>query len=76
MAMQKEEIMDLKTKCKHLEEVVAYYKNNTMRNEGENSVNYNKKNQPTQEQSVYMPWRSYNESMICKFTFLVGQFVR
>jgi len=55
MAMQKEEIMDLKTKCKHLEEVVAYYKNNTMRNEGENSVNYNKKNQPTQEQSVYMP---------------------
>lgn len=54
MAMQKEEIMALKTKCKHLE-AVAYYKNNTMSNEGENSVNYDKKNQPTQGQSVYKP---------------------
>jgi len=44
MAMQKEEIMALKTKCKHLEDVVAYYKSNSMNNEGENSVNYDSVN--------------------------------
>ena len=47
MEKLKKETMDLKTKCKHLEEAVAYYKNNTMSNEGEKSVNYDKKNQPT-----------------------------
>lgn len=50
MEMQKEEIMALKTKCKHLEEAVTYDKNNTMSNEGENSINYDKKKQPSQEQ--------------------------
>lgn len=55
MEMQKEEIMALKTKCKHSEEAVAYYKKNTMSNEGEKSVNYYKKKQPSQEQSVCKP---------------------
>lgn len=49
MEMQKEEIMALKNKCKHFEEVVTYFKNNTMSQEGENSVNYDNKKQPSQE---------------------------
>ena len=41
--------MALKNKYKHLEEAVTYFKTNTTRQEGENSVYYDKKNQPSQE---------------------------
>ena len=50
MEMHKEEIMALKTKCKHLEEAVTYFKNNTMSQDGKNSANYDKKKHPSQEQ--------------------------
>lgn len=43
MEIQKEEIMALKNKCVHLEEVVAYIKTTTMSQEGENSVHHGKK---------------------------------
>lgn len=55
MAVQKEEIMALKSKCKHLEEAMEYYKNKTMSSEGENLVNNNNMNQASQEYSVYKP---------------------
>lgn len=55
---------------------MAYYKNNSTSIEGENSVKYEKKNHPTLEQTIYKPWKSIRESIICKFLFLASQFVR
>jgi len=55
MAVKQHEIKDLKTKCKHLQEVVEYYKSNNMSSEEKNSTNNNNMNEAAQEYSVNKP---------------------